>query len=269
MGKTNKNKSDITVIIPIHKLDEVTLASLSLAVESVVSQKVAADELLFVVTPEVKDKVNGIDWKAKGLDEFRVLVNEGDSSFQSQMNLGVSEVKTKWFTVLEFDDVQLPIFMSNAVKYIAANEDVSIFLPIVVEANTKNEAIGISNEAVWAHQFCEAEELGFLDIQTLLSYSNFSINGMIVSKDKYEAAGGFKPTLKQVFGYEFLLRMLHMSNRLMVIPKYLYKHINGRADSLFDEYSKTITMEENKFWLGLAKKEYFHVKDRGITYEQK
>ena len=55
--------------------------------------------------------------------------------------------------------------------------------------------------------------------------------------------------------------------RVMVIPRFGYKHVNQRTDSLFDTYRQTMDPVEAKWWLSQAKKEYYFDKDRKITYE--
>jgi len=56
----------------------------------------------------------------------------------------------------------------------------------------------------------------------------------------------------------------------MTIPKVGYKHTNQRVDSLFWDYkfneSGKLSPDEAKFWIDLAKKEYFFTKDRQVEY---
>ena len=56
----------------------------------------------------------------------------------------------------------------------------------------------------------------------------------------------------------------------MTIPKVGYKHINLRQGSLFWNYKNgdnKLGMDEVKFWVETAKKEYFFNNDRVINYE--
>ena len=57
----------------------------------------------------------------------------------------------------------------------------------------------------------------------------------------------------------------------MTIPKVGYKHTNQRVNSLFWNYknkmSEKLTPEEAKWWVELAKKEYFFTTDREVAYE--
>ena len=54
--------------------------------------------------------------------------------------------------------------------------------------------------------------------------------------------------------------------KTMVIPRFGYKHLNQRPNSLFASYKDTMNPNEAKWWLAQAKKEYYFSKDRSITY---
>jgi hypothetical protein len=98
-------------------------------------------------------------------------------------------------------------------------------------------------------------------------YQNFNIDGIVMKKSIFEDYGGFKPSIKLTFIYEFLLRMIFKDAKTMAIPRFGYKHVNQRPESLFDNYKKTIDPAEAKWWLSQAKKEYYFDKDRKITYD--
>ena len=90
---------------------------------------------------------------------------------------------------------------------------------------------------------------------------------MVVRKSTYEEMGKLKPNIKLTFIYEFLLRLTFKDVRIMTIPKFGYKHVNQRPDSLFSKYKETMNPAEAKWWLQTAKKEYYFQNDRKITYE--
>ena len=94
---------------------------------------------------------------------------------------------------------------------------------------------------------------------------------MAFKKVDFEDIGGFKPSMKLTFVYEFLLRATYNDKRIMTIPKVGYKHTNMREWSLFWNYrnneEEVIVPDEAKFWIDTAKKEYFFTSDRGIKYE--
>jgi hypothetical protein len=253
--------SNITVILPVHKLDKVTETTLTYAIKSVTDQ-VVRPNLLIVASSETFKQVSEI---ANEVEDCTVIENKGETDFASQIDFGVANITTKWFSVLEYDDEYSNIWFKNVIKYQEAYPEVELFLPIVVDVNDKSEFLSFTNEAVWASSF--SDELGMLDNSSLLTYQNFNIDGMVMSKEIYEANGGFKKNIKLTFIYEFLLRMTFKDVKTMVIPKFGYKHINQREGSLFHSYKDEMDPTESNWWLAQAKKEYYFEKDRVITYQ--
>ena len=257
--------SNISIILPVHELNEETKQLFTNAVTSVKTQSVQPDELIIVVPKdsEVETYVKAFDFS----DYPNVVVasNDGKTDFASQVNFGVSLSKSEWFSVLEFDDEYANIWLKNVVEYREAYPNVELFMPIIVDVDTANSFIGFSNQPVWANGF--SDELGMLDNSALLAYQGFNVDGMVIKKSVYDDFGGFKPSIKLTFTYEFLLRMTFKDVKTMVIPKLGYKHVNGRANSLFLSYKETLDPVEAKWWLSIAKKEYYFKKDRNIMYE--
>lgn len=259
-------KNNISVILPVHELNEVTKPLFNNAVQSVREQIVRPDELVIVVPKgsEVASYVKAFDY-GDYKDSVTIAENDGETDFCSQVNFGVTKSKSEWFSILEFDDEFAKIWFKNVLEYRAAHTDVEIFMPIVLDVNSENGFIGFTNEAVWAQSFSEV--LGILDNGALLSYQNFNTDGMVIKKSVYDEFGGFKPSMKLTFIYEFLLRMTFKAVKIMVIPKFGYKHVNQRDGSLFSTLKETIDPTEARWWLSQAKKESFFAKDRKITYQ--
>jgi glycosyltransferase involved in cell wall biosynthesis len=255
-------KSNISLIIPVHSLkDDNEKDMLKFALTSVAKQKVQPEEIILVLNKEIKK-----EFKYDGDLTIRVILNDGPTDFQSQLNLGVENVKTEWFTFLEFDDEMSSIWLDNAVKYIAEKTEMSVFLPIIVDVKTDGSFLGFTNEILWANSFSDV--LGELDHEVLKIYQNFNIDGMVMRKDTYQKIGGLKASIKQTFIYEFLLRLTYNSVKIMTIPRLGYKHVNNRENSLFDIYKQTVSDEESVFWQDLALKEFYHTFDRKITYDK-
>lgn len=263
-----KNTTDITVVLPVHQLTgEADTKLFTNALGSVATQEVKPDEVLVVVPAgsDVEKTMESFDF-GDIKDIVRVVSNPNSSDVQSQLNYGISEVKTEWFSFLEFDDEYSSKWFKNVVRYREAHSDVEIFLPIIVDVNaTDGGFAGLSNEAVWANSF--SDELGFLDNNALLSFQNFNIDGFVMKKSNIETFGGFKKNIKLTFIYEFLLRMTFNAVKVMVIPRFGYKHQNQREGSLFSNYKTEMNSVEANWWLEQAKKEYFHANERDITYE--
>lgn len=259
-------KNTISVILPVHELNDETKILFTNAVKSVEQQKVRPDELVIVVPKKssVSEYVKSVDF-ADIKDIVSIVENDGETDFSSQVNLGVKESKSDWVSFLELDDEYANIWFKNVHEYMTAHENVGLFMPIVVDTDSNGTFVGFTNEAVWANSF--SDELGVLDLNALLTYQNFNIDGIVMKKSIYEDFGGFKPSIKLTFIYEFLLRMTFKDVRIMVIPRFGYKHVNQRAGSLFESYKKTMDPAEARWWLSQAKKEYYFDKDRKITYD--
>jgi E3 ubiquitin-protein ligase DOA10 len=259
-------KNNISVVLPVHELNEETKTLFNNAVQSVKLQTVKPDELVIVVPKgsEVATYVKSLDF-GDFKSYITIAENDGDTDFAAQVDFGVKTSKSEWFSILEFDDEYANIWFKNVVEYRAAHTDVEIFMPIVVDVDASGQFIGLTNEAVWAQSF--SDELGILDNNALLAYQNFNIDGIVMKKSVYESFGGFKSSIKLTFIYEFLLRMTFKAVRTMVIPRFGYMHMNQRSGSLFSSYKETLNPVEAKWWLSIAKKEYYFSNDRKITYE--
>jgi glycosyltransferase involved in cell wall biosynthesis len=261
-----ETKTNISVILPVHELHDVTKATLINAIKSVEQQIVRPDELI-IVSPKGSDALAHIQKMDMGDIKkiVKIVENDGETDYCSQVNLGVSEAKSEWVSVLEYDDEYAKIWFKNVVEYRNAHPNVDLFLPIVIDVDNQGQFIGFTNEAVWANSF--SDELGVLDNNALLAYQNFNIDGMVIRKSTFEEMGKLKPSIKLTFIYEFLLRLTFKDARVMTVPKFGYKHVNQRPDSLFASYKETMNPAEAKWWLQTAKKEYYFQNDRKITYE--
>ena len=138
---------------------------------------------------------------------------------------------------------------------------------IIVDVDANGQFIGLTNEPVWAAEFCD--ELGMLDHQALINFQNFNFAGMVIRKSVIEEFFGVKGNIKLTFMYEFLLRMTHFDTKIMIIPKIGYKHTNQRENSLFFNYKQAMNPTEAKWWLAQAKKEFYFTHDnRALEYAE-
>ena len=262
MSEINTN---ITVILPIHKMDETIASYLEKAVKSIEQQKIKPEELLIVTPkglsitlPETSIKTN-------------IVENTGETDFCSQINFGVENVKTEYFSILEVDDEYSKIWFDNATKYIKAYDEVDVYLPIVLDVSVEGRFLHFTNEPVWAKDF--SDKLGFLDNDSLLNFPNFQLSGSVIKVDSFKAVGKLKPGIKLHFVYEFLLRMSYYDKKMMTIPKLGYKKTNMRPDALFFNYYNGIEGEkidavEARFWFNTARKECYFKNDRGIKFDR-
>lgn len=271
-------KTNISVIIPIHTVIDLD-QYLPKALDSVKNNTTQPDEIIIVrcACPEVIEFLSTYDFgdlKSK----IREVETKKTKDYADMVNSAVEEVKTDFFSILEFDDEYSSIWFKNAVKYIKAYPDVDIFLPHVIDVDENNNFIGTTNEVTWSLGFVHGttpeesfNNLGFLDLDALKTYPNFQISGAVIKKSTFEDAGGIKNNLKLSFVYEFLLRVTYNGYKVLTIPKSGYKHMNMRPYSLFWRYKNDdrykLAQDEGKFWMQTALKEYFFNFDREIKYE--
>ena len=262
--------NDISVIIPVHEINNTIKEYLVKCLQSVANQTVKPDKLYITHanTKEVNDFFKS--WENPTDLEVDILVNENKTDFCSQINYAVENTETEWFSILEVDDEYSKHWFKNAKKYMDSYDDVDIFLPLVVDVDGEQNFLGFTNESIWAMKF--SEKMGELDNNTLLNYQNYQTSGAVIKKESFESIGMLKPSIKLTFVYEFLLRATYNDFRIMTIPKIGYKHMNMRENSLFWDYKNDpedrIKPEEASFWVEQAKKEYFFTYDRAIEYEK-
>lgn len=254
---------NITVILPIHKINEEYQQMLDTAIKSV--EQFYNDVKLSVVCPKgLKDKLK----LNSELLEISVVENSGETDFCSQVNAGVEKCETEWFSILEVDDTYRPVWLKSISEYVKIYPDIDIFLPIVRDVNSDDKFISFMNESVWAYGFTERQ--GFLDNEVLLDFQNYQISGGLYKTKTVSENGGLKSNIKLTFGYEFLLRMTHNGAKIMTVPKVGYEHKNLREDSLFwtlkNDESTKMGEKEVKYWLDAAKKEFFFKNKRDINY---
>jgi glycosyltransferase involved in cell wall biosynthesis len=255
-------KSNISVILPVHQLTPETEGLFANAVKSIENQIVRPEELIIVTSKYAQSQVESFNY-GEIKDIVKIVVNEDKTDFCSQMNLGVENVKSEWFSMIELDDEMSKIWLKNVVEYRAVYGDIGMFLPIIVDVDINGGFIDLTNQPVWASEF--SDEMGVLDMQALLTYQNFNFDGMVMKKSLYQELGGLKPSIQLTFVYEFLLRMVFNDTKVMVIPRLGYKHVNQRPGSLFHQYNDTLTKEEAIWWMNQAKKEYYFIDERKIT----
>jgi len=259
---------NITTIIPVHEYSEEIEKLLTNALDSISKQDKIGKErpvTLLVFAAKIEKEINKFVDKYETEVNLVLLKNEDKTDFQSQINYGVENVETDWFTILEFDDELSTTYYKNALDHISSVDNIELFLPIIVETNNKEEILKITNETVWSKQFVgENGEMGYLNVNALNQYTDFKFSGGIFNTEDFKAVGGLKSNIILTFTYEYLLRVLNNGGNIYIIPKIGLKHFATREGSLFDTYSTTLSINERKFWFDTAKKESNFISDRII-----
>ena len=263
-----ENNLSVSIILPIKSSKTKDFADFfKKAIDSINNQVRQINELVIVHTAEESliTFLNDFDFGQLNVSK---LLWDKTANYCDQVNFGITNAKSEWVSLFEFDDEYSPIWFKNVEKYIKAYPNTQMFLPVVVETDDKGAFAGFTNEATFAANF--TQEIGYLNNDTLLDYQNFQTAGMVVKKSVLESFGLFKPSIKLTFVYELLLRLTYNSVRIMTIPKLGYKHVSMREGSIFWNYkngNEVMSEDEVKFWISTAKKEYFFNDDRNIKYE--
>lgn len=275
-----------SIIIPIHEYNDELSLLVTKAVETVFKQQeittlnekkevvtLPIPQVVLVYPTELDEAIVGFrdsmirKHSTSGITDqsFLLIKNEGKTDYQSQVNLAVEASTTDYFSVLEFDDEYGDSYFRTVQKYIDAYPKIDVFLSMMIEVNERNEGIKMTNETVWAQQFVgENGEMGYLNANALKQYTDFKLSGAVLKKSEFQNLGGYKSNIKLTFMYEFLLRALNNAAVVFSIPKIGYKHFSTREDSLFDVYSKEMSVEERKFWFETATRESNFMNDRPI-----
>jgi glycosyltransferase involved in cell wall biosynthesis len=262
-----ENILNLSVILPIKtSLEKDFDEFFKKAISSILTQSVLPKELIIVHSKDEKLIEYLESFEFNNLSVKKILF-DGEPNYSSQINLGIKNATGEWISFFEFDDEYSQIWFKNVKKYSEIYPDVESFLPIVIDVDNKSVFAGFTNEATFAANF--AQEMGYLTNDMLHNFQNFQTAGMCIKKSVLEDFGGFKPSMKLTFVYEFLLRMTYNSVKIMTIPRLGYKHLNLRPDSIFWDYKfgeNKLAEPEVKFWVSTAKKEYFFNDDRNIKY---
>ncbi len=257
---SNKN---ITVILPVHTVEgdyKEMLDNALLSMEDFHNDVV----VMIVCPPSVKNDIGTLSQKL----EIVYTINSSNTDFCSQVNKGIENCDTEWFSILEIDDEFKPIWLKSVNEFMKENTDVDVFLPIVKDVNVDGKFLSFTNESAWAYGFTEKQ--GFIDNEVLLDYQNYQTSGGLYRTQVIKDNGMFKENIKLTFSYELLLRLTHNGVKIMSVPRIGYQHVNFREDSLFWSYKNNETTklkeDEVKFWLETAKKEFFFKNKRDVNY---
>lgn len=266
---------NISVIIPVHEYNDDLSSYLDKAVESIVKQEdiEKLPQIIIVFPTAIQKSIEGFveasirKYQEKGItyESFYLINNTEKTDYQSQVNLAVKSVTTDYFSVLEFDDEYSTTFFKNAIKYTETYPEIDTFLTMMIEVNDKNEGIKLTNEIVWSQQFVgENGEMGYLNAKAIKQFTDFKLSGAVIKKSDFVNLGGYKSNIKLSFMYEYILRALNNASKIYSIPKIGYKHLAIRENCLSDEYIKTMSLSERRFWFEVAVREANFTNDRVI-----
>jgi hypothetical protein len=251
---------NITIIIPVHELIEDLLdkALKSIDIQKDINSKIK----VMIVSPKEIDLSLGLFLKKKKYKNLQIekLINNGRSDFQSQVNYGVENVSTDYFSILEFDDEYSNIYFRNLDKHIKIYPEIDVLLPIIVEVDKNGEIIKLTNEFVWSKSFVDDNNFGYLTNELLQDFSYFFISGSVMKKTSFIESGGLKTDFDVSAVYEFLLRLTYNNYKVYVIPKIGYLHLNDREGSATNYFISKYKEIDSKVEFERARKEHIFKK---------
>jgi hypothetical protein len=259
--------SNVTAIVPIHEFSEATKNYLEESINSVLKQLDSNPLILIVYTHRAEEGglLTFLSEKAFG-QSVSWIKNEGKTDFCGQVNFGVKNITTPYFSILEYDDAYNVTYFRNVDKHIANLPDVGMFLPITIDVDDKtNTPLQLVNQNIWSNGYVgENGTLGYLNVRSLNDYSFYTLGGAVFNKKEFTSVGGLKSNIVLAFTFEFILRFLNNGNKIFTIPKYGYKHRINREGSLFMGLGASLTQDDRRFWFETAKKESHFFNDREI-----
>lgn len=274
------HKVDLLVFYPNDFSDEqIDLLKTSLENPKIILRKKDEEGKLEEQILETDEKINYF-LNSSSVNNFSEIFNE-------VFNIAL-ENEYEFISIVEPDDVVGLNWYYQAIVYAKENEKVSMFFPII--RNTVNGVFsGLLNEAPWAEGI--AEEAGKVDLNLLNRFNCMIPIGTIIrtvdiqeySQKKEDGKYyPFKESIKISHYYEFLMRMIYNDVKAMCIPRIGYEFKIKTRNDFKQTYCKIppnitqipienggITSDEGKFWMEIAKKEYFFDEDRNKVYEEK
>lgn len=254
--------NNLTIIVPVHNLaNDADKQFLDNALKSLSEQTNKDFNVMLYMHKDVKYKMSA----KLGLDVKKIKKDDIFSYTQAVNDAVRNEVETDWFTVFEMDDKMQPYFVDEFYAHLNYYEDeYDLYMGMLAEVNAENQFMGLRNESAWIVN--NMNEMGVLDLETCKDkFQSLSLTGAIFNKESFLEIGGLKEKFPIFFNFEYILRALHNSHEIYVIPKVMVNHTNGRAGSYFDNCASEYELHQRSEFLNLVKKEYVFEEDRDVV----
>ncbi len=274
----------------VHKIDLLVLYPDSFKKEQVDSLKNSLDSAKIVVRQKSKETGELEEYIIEADEPITYFLNKTKSnSFAQIFNEGFNvalENEYVFYSIIEPYDIVGLNWYAQANLYAQENEKVSMFFPII--RNTVNGIFnGLLNEATWAEGL--SEEAGKADLNLLQRFNCIiPLGGLIRAnaiaeycEKKGEKFYPIKESIKISHYYEFLMRMVYNDIKIMTVPRVGYEFKVNNTTNFYHTSCKIphnitqisienggVSQSEGKFWMDLAKKEYFFDEDRNKKYEE-
>ena len=248
--------ANVTYIFPVLEIGDEQQKKLILDTIDSVKALYEPDDSIVVVGP--KKVLEGFNEKV-GINDPDGVVGKVESKGKdvySLVNDAVMECTTEYFSILEPGEVFSSNWKKNAMIY---GEGCSVILPLVNNISEDGSTF-LSNELAWSVSYNEDNSIGLIDLNFLDKFIDVSLSGAFFNTEDFISAGKYKPSLKIVTWYEFLLRCAYKSKKIYVAPKI---GVTRRYKPVEENLSK----EEVDWLIKTARQEYFFNEDREKKYE--
>lgn len=276
------------------------LASQTYPIDVVILDGGLTDKDLEILTKVAKEpSIKVLRTNEEGIPVEEIIKSEKGVSF-SLIKTGVSNFSKIFndvfntardgeyeaFSLVEVEDSVGANWYSVANTYMAENDEVGFFLPMI--KSFKNGGLtGLMNEASWAEGM--SEEPGKFDMNLLLKFNCANPLGALYrvsaieeySEEKDGRLCPMKESIQISHYYEFFLRMAYNDVKMMTVPRIGYEfrvndvkefhHSSSKVPnniSLISEDEGGMSQEKVSFWVELSKKEYFFDEDRCKTFSE-
>lgn len=253
-----KQMDNVTYIFPVLEIGDEQQKKLILGTINSVKAIYGPDDSIVVVGP--KDVIEGFDGKIEINDPdvaIEKVVSEGADVY-SLINDAVMDCTTEYFSIIEPGETYSRTWAKNAEAY---GKGCSVILPLVRNISNEGEQF-LSNELAWSVSFNEESGIGFVTMDFLDKFIDLSLSGGYFNTEDFISVGKFKPSMKIVAWYEFLLRCAHRNRKIYVVPKI-------GIERPYKENGEEISKGEVDWLIKTARQEYFFKEDREKKFEEK
>lgn len=245
---------NVTYIFPILKFDANKVSDAWRSIQNVVNEE--SDSVTVVGGKEALKEFDGLNLTTTVEITF---VESEETSVYALVNEAVMQCTTEYFSVLEPGESYKSGWPKNASLY---GKGSSVIIPLVnnLPADSNTEPF-LSNELAWSASFNDENNLGVLSMDFLDKFMDVSLSGAYFNTEDFISIGKFKPSLKIVTWYEYLLRCAYKSKRVYVVPKI-------GVTRQYAETGEEISSGEAEWLIKTARQEYFFNEDREKKFEE-
>lgn len=250
---------NVTYIFPILKFDANKVSDAWRSIQNVTNEE--RDSVIVVGNKETLKEFSDLNLteKASSFPVEIIFVESEETSVYALVNEAVMQCTTEYFSVLEPGESYKSGWPKNANLY---GKGSSVIIPLVnnLPADSSMESF-LSNELAWSASFNDENNLGVLSMDFLDKFMDVSLSGAYFNTEDFISIGKFKPSLKIVTWYEYLLRCAYKSKRVYVVPKI-------GVTRQYAETGEEISSGEADWLIKTARQEYFFNEDREKKFEE-